>query len=60
MAKTLKNYRLENSTIRNLEKLVALYTKLDIYNGKKVTATDVVELLIQKETETLKKEGYTL
>lgn len=59
MAKKLKNFRLDESTIQTLDKLVDFYFKeANLFNGKKVTATDIIELLIHKEKEILKKQGY--
>lgn len=59
--KITKSFRLDSDTVNTLEQLVTFYyEKLDLFNGKKVTATDLVDLLIQKEKESLKDKGYTL
>lgn len=61
MSKITKSFRLEETTVKTLTDLQQFYNDhMQEFSVKKATLTDVIELLIQKEKEQLKKGGYNI
>lgn len=61
MAKEQKSYRFEKKVVNDLDKLVNFYnTHMQEFSVKKAYAADILSILIDKEIELLRKEGYNI
>lgn len=61
MAKEQKSYRFEKKVVNDLDKLVNFYNAhMQEFSIKKAYAADILSILIDKEIELLRKEGYNI